>query len=135
MNRRLMLVPLALLLTAQTGCASGRSSSGGAWMAGMMGVMVVGGLVVGRGWMHGGRDAMYQAPEPFADRYAPGRLLDQRALLELDDEQVVALEALRDDVTAERRTPDDAAREAFEMLRPVQRAAVPARSPAARQHH
>jgi hypothetical protein len=94
-------------------------------MAGMMGVMVVGGLIVGRGVMHGGRDGMHESAAVFAERFSPAALLEQRALLELDDAQVVALEALRDDVAQGRRTAEDAARAAYELLRPVQRAAGP----------
>jgi hypothetical protein len=134
-NKRLVLVPLAFMLVAPTGCASSRGSSGGAWMAGMMGVMVVGGIILGRGVMHGGMRSMHDSQPAFTERFSPERLLEQRALLELSDEQVAALEALRDDVAAERRTADDAARAAYEVLRPVQRAAVAPPGQAAGRHH
>lgn len=129
MNRRLMLVPLALAVAMPTGCASGRGTSSGAWMAGMMGVMVVGSVVLGRGVMHGGRGGMHESQPAFAERFSPARLLELRERLELTNEQVEALEALRDDVTVERRTPAEAARVAHDLLRPVQRAAVGAQSP------
>ena len=45
------------------------------------------------------------------------------------------LEALRDDVTAQRLTPEVAARAAFEVLRPIQRAAVAGRAPGTAPHH
>lgn len=135
MNRRLMLVPLALAVAMPTGCASGRGTSSGAWMAGMMGVMVVGGVILGRGVMHGGRGGMHELQPAFAERFSPARLLELREPLELTNEQVEALEALRDDVAAGRRTAGDAARAAYDLLRPVQRAAVSGRSPGAGAHH
>lgn len=134
-TRRWILLPLALLAAAPTGCASGRGSSGGAWMAGMMGAMVVGGLIVGYGWMHGGREVMHGSPRSDIERFAPARLLEQRALLELSDEQTAALEALHHDVAEGRRAPEDAARAAYELLRPVQRAAVTGRTRDTRVHH
>lgn len=135
MNRRLVLVPLALILAAPTGCASSRGSSGGAWMAGMMGVMVVGGVILGRGVMHGGRGGMHESQPAFTERFSPARLLEQHALLELSEEQVTALQTLRDDVAAERRTAEDAARAAYELLRPVQRAAVGSAGTGTPRHH
>lgn len=134
MTRRWILLPLALLVTAPTGCASGRATSG-AWMAGMMGVMIVGGVVLGRGWMHGGGGNMHESPDAITERFGPARLLEQRTLLELSDEQVTALEALRDDVAAGQRTPQDAARAAYDLLRPVQRAAVSPPANPASPHH
>ncbi len=134
--KRLVLVPLALLLVSPTGCASSRASSGGAWMAGMMGVMVVGGLILGRGVMHGGRGGMHEAqPAAFVERFSPAALLAQRDALELTDEQVSALEALRDDLADGRRTAERAARAAYDLLRPVQRAAVPAGAARPPGHH
>lgn len=132
-NRRWILLPLALLVTAPTGCASGRGTSG-AWMAGIMGVMIVGGVVLGRGWMHGG-GAMHDSPAASTERFSPARLLEQRTLLELSDDQVTALEAQRDEVAAGQRTPQDAARAAYDLLRPVQRAAVAPVAPATSGHH
>ena len=134
--KRLVLVPLALLLVSPTGCASSRASSGGAWMAGMMGVMVVGGLILGRGVMHGGRGGMHEAqPAAFVERVSPAVLVAQRDALELTDEQVSALEALRDDLAEGRRTAEDAARAAYELLRPVQRAAVGSVGTGTPRHH
>lgn len=101
----------------------------------MMGAMVVGALIVGRGWMHGGRDAMHGSQQRDVERFAPARLLEQRSLLELSDEQVAVLEVLRDDVAQGRSTPQDAARAAYDLLRPVQRAAVAGRTPDPRAHH
>lgn len=136
MNKRLVLVPLAFMLVAPTGCASSRGSSGGAWMAGMMGVMVVGGLILGRGVMHGGRGGMHEAqPAAFVERFSPAALLAQRDALELTNEQVSAIEALRDDLAEGRRTAEDAARAAYELLRPLQRAAVSAGVPRSPGHH
>jgi hypothetical protein len=103
-------------------------------MAGMMGVMIVGGVVLGRGWMHGG-GSMHDSPAAFAERFSPAALLEQRALLELSDEQVAALERLRDEVAAGQRTAQDAARAAYDLLRPVQRAAVSPPAHPASTHH
>lgn len=133
--RRLGTLALALLLMASSGCATSRGSSGAVWMAGMMGVMVAGGLILGRGVMHGGRRSMHESQLEFAERFSPARLLEQRALLELSDEQVAALEALRDDVQGGRRSLEDAARAAYELLRPVQRVAVPPQPEAGDRHH
>jgi len=133
--RRLGTLALAGLLVLPTGCASGRGTSGGAWMAGMMGVMVVGGLVLGRGLMHGGGRASHQEDAFTAERFQPARLLEQRALLELTDDQVAALEALRDEVAEGRRTAEDAARAAYDLLRPVQRAAVGSAGAGTPRHH
>jgi len=133
--RRLGTLALAGLLVLPTGCASGRGASGGAWMAGMMGVMVVGGVIFGRGVMHGGRGGMHESPAAFAERFSPAALLTQRVVLELDDAQVVALEALRDDVAQGRRTAEEAARAAYELLRPVQRAAVGSAGTGTPRHH
>lgn len=135
MNRRLVLVPLAFMLVAPTGCASSRGSSVGAWMAGMMGVMVVGGVILGRGVMHGGMRSMHESQPAFTERFSPARLLEQRVLLELSDEQVAGLETLRDDVDAGRRSSEDAARAAYELLRPVQRAAVGSAATRTPRHH
>ena len=134
-GRRLGTLALALLLVAPSGCATSRGSSGGVWMAGMMGVMVAGGLILGRGVMHGGRGGMRESQPAFTERFSPAALLEQRALLELDDAQVAALEALRDDVAQGRRTAEDAARAAYDLLRPVQRAAVGSAGTGTPRHH
>lgn len=126
--RRLGLVGLTAVVLMPTGCASSRSVSGGVWMAGTMGVMMVGGVLLGTGMMHGmGRQAPDTALADSA-RFSPSRLLEQRELLELDDEQVAALESLRDEVAAGQRSAADAARAAYNLLRPVQRAAVSGRA-------
>lgn len=101
----------------------------------MMGVMVVGGVILGRGAMHGGRAAMPGDSMPFAEQFSPARVLEQRALLELSDDQVMALEVLRTDVAEGRRTAEEAARAAYEVLRPVQRAAVAPPGQGAGRHH
>jgi hypothetical protein len=131
--RRLGLLGLAMAMLLPSGCTT-RRGSGGAWMAGMMGVMVVGGALLGTGAMHG-RPSMDRDAAAFVDRFGPARLLEQRQLLELSADQVAALEALRDDVVAERRTAEEAARVAYELLRPVQRAAVGGAPSQRRTHH
>ncbi len=82
--------------------------------------MVVGSLILGRGMMHGATGGAV------ADsvRFGPTRLLEQRELLELDDGQVAALESLRDEVATGQRSAADAAKSAYELLQPVQRAAT-----------
>jgi len=132
--QRVGTLALAVLLVAP-GCATIRGPSGGAWMAGMMGVMVAGGLILGRGAMHGERGAMHQAPAAFAERFSPAALLAQRDSLELGEAQVSALEALRDEVAEGRRTAEEAARVAYELLRPVQRAAVGSPGTGTPRHH
>lgn len=134
-GRRLGTLALAALLVLPTGCASRGGWHGAGWEAGMMGVMVAGGLILGRGVMHGARGSMHEAQPAFAERFSPARLLEQRALLELSDEQVAALVALRDDLDAGRRSPEDAARAAYELLRPVQRAAVGSPGTGTPRHH
>ncbi len=97
----------------------------------MMGAMVVGGMMLGRGMMHGGRNAGHDARQwgtADIEAFQPERLLEQRTMLELTDDQVSSLEALRDDVAADSRTREDASRTAFGLLRPLQRAAVRGRS-------
>lgn len=134
-SRRLATLALGWLLLLPTGCATRGGWHGAGWEAGMMGAMVVGGLILGRGLMHGGRRAGDHYDATDVDRFQPARLLEQRSLLELTDKQVFELEALREDVNAGRRAPEDAARAAFELLRPVQRAAVSAGVPAAAGRH
>lgn len=131
--RRFAGLGLAVLLLLPSGCVSGRGS-GGAWMAGAMGVMVVGGAVLGGGMMHG-RQAAAPDSTTFAQRFSPVRLLDQRQTLELSDDQVGALAALRDDVAAERRSAEEAAHAAYDLLRPVQRSAAGSTAPPAHVHH
>lgn len=131
-GRRGTVLGLAILLLLPSGCASARGM-GGIWMAGMMGVVVVGGAVFGGGMMHGRRVAPDSAA--FIQRFDPAHLLDERQLLELSEDQVSALEALREDVASERRTAAEAAHAAYELLRPVQRSAVGNTPPPARQHH
>lgn len=131
--RRVTGLALAALMLLPSGCATARSS-GGAWMAGMMGVMVVGGAILGMGGMHG-QHAMAPDSAAFNQRFGPAHLLDQRQLLELSADQVTALELLQDDVAAERRSAEEAARAAYELLRPVQRSAVGGAPSPARTHH
>lgn len=132
-TRRLGAVALAGLLVVPTGCASRSGWHSPGWEVGMMGAMIVGGLIVGGGLMHGGgmmgggRAAVPDSALA-VERFQPARLLELRAELELTDEQVTQLEVLRDDVAAERRTRADAARAAYELLRPVQRAAAASRA-------
>ena len=138
--RKLGTLALAALLVAPTGCASRSGWHGGGWEAGMMGVMIVGGLLVGRGMMAGGMMHYGRGASPSdtafsVERFQPATLLDQRADLELTDEQVTQLEVLRDDVAAQRLTPEVAARAASAVLRPVQRAAAASRVPGAAPHH
>ena len=138
--RKLGTLALAALLVAPTGCASRSGWHGGGWEAGMMGVMIVGGVLVGRGMMHGGMMGGGRGASPSdtafsVERFQPATLLDQRADLELTDEQVTQLERLRDDVAAQRLTPEVAARAASAVLRPVQRAAVAGRAPGTAPHH
>jgi hypothetical protein len=121
---------VAAVALAPSGCASGRSLSGGEWMAGMMGVMIVGGVLVGGGMMHGMRHQPADTAVADLVRFSPSRLLELRELLELDAEQVAALESLRDRVAAGERSGTDAARAAYDLLRPVQRAAASGREPA-----
>lgn len=130
-KRRLMAAAVAASVVLPTGCVSGRGGSGGAWMAGMMGVMVVGGVLLGTGTMHGAEASMHRDTVFLTERFEPARLLEQRALLELSDEQVAALEALRADVAQGQRSAEAAARAAYELLRRVQRAAA---SPGAPGH-
>ena len=138
--RRLGTLALAALLVVPTGCASGSGGRGVGWEAGMMGAMIVGGLIVGRGMMHGGtmhggRGASPSDTAFSVERFQPARLLEQRTLLELTDQQVAGLDALREDVAAQRRTPDDAARAAYWLLTPLQRAAVSNRTQNVQPHH
>ncbi|MEK6769186.1 MAG: hypothetical protein AABY85_09395 [Gemmatimonadota bacterium] len=133
MMRRLGTLGLAgLLLLPSSGCASRR---GWGWGAGMMGAMVVGGVVFGRGLMHGGGSSMHQQAAFDADRFDPARLLAQRETLELTEGQVAALESLRQETAVGRLPREQAARAAYELLRPEQRAAVPAGAPDGRPHH
>ena len=118
--RRFGRLTLLSLLLPASGCASGRGNAG-PWMAGMMGVMVLGGAVLGSGMMHG-RTAM-QEPQTLAP-FAPARLLARHDELELTPTQVAALEALEADYAAGLRTAEEAAIAARELLRPVQRAAA-----------
>ena len=111
-------------------------------MAAMMGVMVVGGLLVGTGVMHGGammhqRAAPADSAEAFELRYAPARLLDQGERLELTAEQIAVLGALRDSVQAGSLAPVEAAVQARAALRPLQQAAVEGAPPpdGPRRHH
>jgi len=131
--RRFTGLALAFLMLLPSGCATARSS-GGAWMAGMMGVMVAGGAILGMGRMHG-QHAMAPDSVLFVERFSPAHLLDQRQLLHLSADQVTALEALRDDVAAERRSAEEAARAAYELLRPVRRSAVGSAPSPTRTHH
>lgn len=131
--RRFAGLALAILMLLPSGCATGRGSSG-AWMAGMMGVMVVGGAILGTGGMHGWRSTG-RDDATFVQRFGPARLLDQREILELSTDQVTALAALRDDVAAGRRSAEEAARAAYELLRPVQRSAVGGAPSPSRTHH
>lgn len=131
--RRFAGLALAILMLLPSGCATGRGS-GGAWMAGMMGVMVVGGAILGTGGMHGWRSTG-RDDATFVQRFSPARLLDQRETLELSMDQVAALAALRDDEAAGRRGAEEAARAAYELLRPVQRSAVGSAAPPSRTHH
>ncbi len=138
--RKAATVALAALLVVPTGCASRSGWHGAGWEAGMMGVMIVGGLIVGRGMMHGGMMGGGRGASPSdsalsVERFQPTRLLEQRAELELTEEQVTQLEALRDDVTAQRLTAEVAARAAFALLRPVQRAAAAGPTLGAAPHH
>ncbi|MDP3766717.1 MAG: hypothetical protein Q8S13_01760, partial [Dehalococcoidia bacterium] len=112
MMRRIGTLGLAgLLLLPSSGCASRR---GWGWEAGMMGAMVVGGLVFGRGLMHGGGSSRAAFD---ADRFDPARLLAQRETLQLTEGQVAALESLRGEVAAGRLPREQAARAAYELLR------------------
>lgn len=118
--RRLRRLALLVVVLPASGCASGRGNAG-PWMAGMMGVMVLGGAVLGTGMMHG--RAVKQDPQTLAF-FAPARLLARRDELELTPAQIAALEALAAEYVAGRRTGEDVAIAARELLRPVQRAAV-----------
>lgn len=120
-----------LVVLPTSGCASRSGWHSAGWEAAMMGAMIVGGLVLGRNMMHGHERA---TPGLDVACFGPARLLEQRDLLELTDGQVSALESLRDDEESGRRTPEAAAWAAYELLRPVQRAAA-CPSPGVRQHH
>lgn len=133
--RRLGALAVAALLVLPTGCASGGGGRGVGWETGMMGAMVVGGLIFGTGVMHGGRRAAAPDTAVTAARFAPDVLLERRGELELTDDQVAALEALRADVAAERLTAEAAAQQAFALLRPVQRVAARSGPPAGPPHH
>ncbi len=98
-----------------------------------MAAMVAGGLVVGGGMMHRPRRGDWDAAA--IERFQPARLLEQRDLLSLTEEQVSWLEALRADALAGRRTPEEAARAAFDTLLPGQRGAVVPPVPPADGHH
>jgi hypothetical protein len=137
LRRRLGTLGLAgLLLLPSSGCAS---RSGWGWEAGMMGAMVVGGLVFGRGLMHSG-SAMHQpAAMPRdtgdVDRFDPARLLAHRQMLELSDGQAAALGSLRQEVAVGRLSRAQAASAAYALLGPERRAAVPPGPPGVRPHH
>lgn len=133
--RRLGTIVVAAVVVLPTGCASGRSLSGGEWMAGMMGVMMVGGVLVGSGMMHRMRHPAVDTTSADSVRFSPSRLLEQSELLELDDQQVTALVSLHDQVVSGERSAADAARAAFDLLRPVQRAAAAGPPGAASEHH
>lgn len=120
MTVRPLLTGMLLLTLAPTGCVSG-GGAGGAAMAGMMGAMAVGGLMMGRGMMHG-RAA--ESDPAFVALFDPTHLLGQRAALELDDAQVSALAGLILAVEEGRFTAEAAAQAAHDWLRPVQRAAA-----------
>jgi hypothetical protein len=85
--------------------------------------------------MHGGGSSMHQQAAFDADRFDPARLLAQRETLELTEGQVAALESLRQETAVGRLPREQAARAAYELLRPEQRAAVPAGAPDGRPHH
>jgi len=88
----------------------------------MVGAMVVGGLVLGRGLMQGMGADDREAPE--IERFQPARLLEARERLALTDDQATRLELLAADVAANRITRAAAALDAYQLLRPDQRAAV-----------
>lgn len=133
--RRAGVVALGAVLLTPAGCASGRSWHGGGLEVGMMGAMVVGGALFGTGVMHGRSRGATPDTAFVVERYVPERLLALRVELELSDSQATQLAALHADVAAGRRARDDAARAAFEMLRPIQRiAASRSRAPAHEAH-
>ena len=109
---------LLLALLSPSACASRTG-----WEAGMMGGMMIGGLIVGRGMMHGMHDHGGWTSEDVAC-YQPDSLLDRREALALTETQVVALGAVLQDREEGRRTWDDAARAATALLTPEQRSAA-----------
>lgn len=115
-----VLTGMLLLVLAPTGCVSG-GGAGGAAMVGMMGAMAAGGMMMGRGLRHGGGS---MSDSTFLALFEPAHLLDQRMALELDNDQVTALEELVRGADEGRIAAETAAQAAHDLLRPVQRAAA-----------